>query len=140
MTEDLTYLSGGLATGSERPLWPALRRGFQGRCPECGQGAILYNYLKVHDCCAACGEDFTAQRADDGPTYLTILIVGHILAPLLYFVYSTYRPQPWTLATIFCTLTVALALFLLPRIKGAFIALQWAKRMHGFGTGEPDHS
>jgi len=28
---------------------------------------------------------------------------------------------------------IPLALFLLPRIKGAFVGLQWAKRMHGFG-------
>ena len=137
MTDQIAILD--LQT-DDRPLSPALRRGFQGRCPACGRGAILYNYLKVHDHCPKCGEAFHYHRADDGPAYLTILIVGHILAPLIYFVYSTYRPQPWTLATIFCTLTVALALFLLPRIKGAFIALQWSKHMHGFGAGEPDHS
>jgi len=38
------------------------------------------------------------------------------------------------------TLTVALALFLLPRMKGMFVALQWAKRMHGFGAApDPAH-
>ena len=29
--------------------------------------------------------------------------------------------------------TVALSLYLLPRLKGALVAVQWAKRMHGFG-------
>ena len=32
----------------------------------------------------------------------------------------------------------ALALFLLPRIKGMFVAIQWAKKMHGFGREEVD--
>jgi uncharacterized protein (DUF983 family) len=31
---------------------------------------------------------------------------------------------------------VALSLFLLPRLKGAMIAVQWAKRMHGFGQAD----
>jgi hypothetical protein len=30
-----------------------------------------------------------------------------------------------------------LSLWLLPRVKGALIGLQWAFRMHGFGSG-PD--
>ena len=35
-------------------------------------------------------------------------------------------------------MVVILSLVLLPRIKGALIALQWAQRMHGFGEqGEP---
>ena len=33
----------------------------------------------------------------------------------------------------FSTVFVGLSLWLLPRLKGAFIGLQWAKRMHGFG-------
>jgi len=28
---------------------------------------------------------------------------------------------------------VALSLYLLPRLKGVFVGLQWAKRMYGFG-------
>jgi uncharacterized protein (DUF983 family) len=30
---------------------------------------------------------------------------------------------------------VALSLWLLPRLKGVFVGLQWAKRMHGFADG-----
>ena len=130
----------GAVQGDDRPLWPALRRGWQCRCPQCGKGRILYAYLKVRDHCPVCNEPLVHQRADDGPAYLTILIVGHIMAPLIYFVYRTYRPEPVVLAAMFCTLTVVVALFLLPRMKGMMIALQWANLMHGFGAGEPDHS
>lgn len=120
----------------ERPFWPAIRRGLACRCPKCGVGPILKNYLTVRDHCIHCGEPFLHHRADDGPAYLTILIVGHIMAPLLYWVFATWRPAPVILATIFTFGTVALSLALLPRLKGAIVALQWAKRMHGF-AGNP---
>lgn len=125
----------------ERPLGPALRRGLRCLCPNCGKGASLHSYLKVNDNCPSCGEALYHHRADDGPAYLTILVVGHILAPLIYFVFVKYRLEPAVLATIFTTLTVVLALFLLPRFKGMFVAVQWAKRMYGFGgTADlPDH-
>lgn len=119
---------------AERPLGLALRRGWQCRCPNCGAGAMMRSYLKVREACPVCGEALHHQRADDGPAYLTILVVGHLLAPIIYFVFVKYRPEPLVLASIFTTLTVALALFLLPRFKGMLVALQWAKRMHGFGA------
>jgi uncharacterized protein (DUF983 family) len=122
---------------AERPTWPALRNGWKGRCPSCGTGPLMRGYLKVRDNCPVCGEDLHHQRADDGPAYLTILIVGHLLAPAIMFVYSTYRPEPMTMAAMFSVACVALSLYLLPRLKGAMVGLQWAKRMHGFGA--PDH-
>ena len=121
----------------DRPLGAALRRGWMCRCPACGAGPMLKSYLKVRDECPVCHEPLYHQRADDGPAYLTILIVGHILAPSIYFVFERFRPDPLTLAAIFSVGTVALSLFLLPRLKGMMVALQWAKRMHGFG-GEQD--
>ena len=121
----------------DRPFWPSVLRGWNRHCPNCGQGPMLKGYLKVRDTCPVCGEAFHHHRADDGPAYLTILIVGHLLAPAIMFVYTTWKPEPWTMATIFSIGTVALSLYLLPRLKGAFVALQWAKRMHGFGAGEP---
>jgi uncharacterized protein (DUF983 family) len=117
----------------ERPLKPALLRGWRRRCPCCGAGPMMRGYLAVRDECPVCGETLSHQRADDGPAYLTILIVGHLLAPSLLWVFVTWRPDPATLFAIFSVGTVALSLFLLPRIKGAMVALQWAKRMHGFG-------
>ncbi len=123
---------------AERPTWPAIRKGWCLRCPSCGAGPLLRGYLKVRDNCPVCGEDFQHQRADDGPAYLTILIVGHLMAPLLMFVFVHYRPEPVTLITIFSIGTVALSLYLLPRLKGAMVGLQWAKRMHGFGQATPD--
>lgn len=117
-----------------RTLGPALLRGWRGRCPNCGAGPMLRGYLTVRDACPVCGEALHHHRADDGPAYLTILIVGHLMAPLLLWAFVTFRPDPIVLTAVFSVGTVGLSLFLLPRLKGAFVALQWAKRMHGFGA------
>ncbi|WP_090059000.1 DUF983 domain-containing protein [Celeribacter neptunius] len=116
----------------ERELRPALMRGWKRRCPSCGGGPMLKGYLKVRDECPVCGEALHHHRADDGPAYLTILIVGHLMAPLLGFVFIEFRPDPLVLVALFSIGTVALSLFLLPRLKGMIVAFQWAKRMHGF--------
>ncbi len=118
----------------DRPLWPALIKGWRRRCPSCGSGPLLKGYLAVRDSCPVCREEFHHHRADDGPAYLTILIVGHLMAPLLLFAFERFRPEPLVLFTIFAIGTVALSLYLLPRLKGAMIAFQWARQMHGFSA------
>lgn len=118
---------------AERPLKQALKRGWRRVCPNCGSGPLLMSYLKVRPQCSVCSEELFHQRADDGPAYMTILVVGHLMAPLLLFAFTHYKPDPLMIASIFTVGCVALSLYLLPRFKGAFVALQWAKRMHGFG-------
>lgn len=118
----------------DRPLKTALLRGWRRKCPNCGAGPMLRGYLKVRETCPVCTQELHHHRADDGPAYLTILIVGHLMAPLILFVFTHYRPDPLVLASIFSVGTVALSLWLLPRLKGAVVAIQWAKRMHGFGV------
>jgi uncharacterized protein (DUF983 family) len=118
---------------TDRPSWPAMRRGWSMRCPCCGEGRLLHSYLKVNAACSTCGQELHHHRADDGPAYLTILIAGHLMAPLLMFVYSNWQPEPLPMALSFTFVFVALSLFLLPRLKGVLVAIQWANRMHGFG-------
>lgn len=116
----------------EHPLKPALLRGWRRRCPNCGKGAMFRSYLKLHDTCPVCDEELHHARADDGPAYLTILVVGHLMAPAILIFYTAFTPDPLVMASIFTVGTVALSLYLLPRLKGAMVAFQWAKRMHGF--------
>ena len=123
-----------MAEEIERELKPALLRGWRRRCPSCGQGPLFSSYLKVRDECPVCLENLSHHRADDGPAYLTILIVGHIAAPLLLWTFFEFEPDPLVVATIFTIGSVALSLYLLPRLKGGIVALQWAKRMHGFSA------
>ncbi|MBZ0129278.1 MAG: DUF983 domain-containing protein [Rhodobacteraceae bacterium] len=121
--------------GGERPMRPAMLRGWRLKCPSCGTGPLMRTYLKTRDTCTVCGEELHHHRADDGPAYMTILVTGHILAPLILVVYANLRPDPLIAAVVFCIGFSALALYMLPRFKGMFVAIQWAKRMHGFGAG-----
>ncbi len=123
-----------MVTQKERALWPALRRGFRRKCPNCGSGPMMNGYLKVRDTCTVCREELRHHRADDGPAYLTILIVGHLMAPLLHISFTMFRPEPLVLFTIFAIGCVTLSLYLLPRLKGAVVGFQWARFMHGFGA------
>lgn len=136
----MNYDSEIVAEEDERPLRPAILRGWRRRCPNCGSGPLLTGYLKVRNECPICDEKLHHHRADDGPAYLTILIVGHILAPTIFWAFVKFRPDPLVLATVFAIGSVTLALFLLPRIKGMIVGIQWSRRMHGFGssTGETD--
>ncbi|MBP7003275.1 DUF983 domain-containing protein [Amaricoccus sp.] len=117
----------------DRDLRAALLRGATLRCPACGEGQMMDGFLTVRDACPVCGTELHHHRADDGPAWATILVTGHILAPLMLAVYIAWRPEPWAMALGFSTVFVALSLWMLPRLKGMFVALQWAKRMHGFG-------
>ncbi|HVG49477.1 MAG TPA: DUF983 domain-containing protein [Rubellimicrobium sp.] len=121
------------ALGEDRLVWPAVRRGLMRRCPNCGEGHLFEGYLKVTDTCPACGEVLRFHRADDGPAYLTILVVGHILAVMMHFIWVTFRPEPLVFATMLTVVAVGMSLWLLPRFKGAIVGYQWAHRMHGFG-------
>ena len=121
----------------DRPTKPALWKGWRRRCPNCGEGRLLHSYLKVNDQCTVCGEAFHHHRADDGPAYLTILVVGHLMAPLMHYTAFEWRPSPWIMATVFSAGCLAASLYLLPRLKGAVVAYQWARRMYGFETAAP---
>ena len=109
-----------------RPFGDGVRRGFFGHCPNCGEGTLFRGYLKVEPTCEACGHDLSAYRADDGPAYFTILIVGHlVVAPLLCFSFIwTWNPILVLALTLPPILLVTL--LMLPRVKGAFIGGQWA--------------
>jgi uncharacterized protein (DUF983 family) len=120
--------------GEDRPLWPTLARGWRRRCPACGRGAVFAGFLAVNHSCPDCGEELHHHRADDGPAYLTILIVGKVAISGVYAAFIAWRPDPALLAVAACVGATALALWLLPRIKGALIAYQWARRMHGFSA------
>lgn len=118
----------------ERPTGQAMQRGWRKRCPQCGTGALYGRYLKVNDRCPSCGLELAGHRADDAPPYFTILIVAHVIVPLMLLLEQHVQPPEWVHMALWLPLTVILSLWLLPQIKGALIGLQWARRMHGFGS------
>lgn len=118
-----------------RALKPALFRGLRWRCPACGEGKLFTSYLKVVKNCPCCGEDFSHQRADDGPAYITMLIVCHIAGFLVHSLFLSTNLSPFGLAAVVAVVVIPLSLAILPCAKGFLVAMQWAKQMHGFGKG-----
>ncbi len=110
-------------------------RGLAKRCPACGKGRLFSGFLSVNPTCANCGLELHHQRADDAPPYLTIFVVGHIVVPLMLLVEKLWHPDLWIHFALWLPLTLGLSLWLLPRVKGAVIGLQWAFGMHGFASG-----
>lgn len=116
-----------------RDVIQAMRRGAAQKCPACGKGKLYNRYLKVADVCPACAEELFHQRADDAPPYFTILIAAHFIVAGVMIVEEQFRPDYWVHIALWFPLTIGLSLWLLPRIKGTLVGLQWALRMHGFG-------
>jgi uncharacterized protein (DUF983 family) len=101
-----------------------LRRGFAKKCPNCGLFPIFSRYVKTHKKCSKCGINFSEYKSDDGPAYFTIFIVGHILIPLILLTEKHLSPPTFIQMIIWPLITTILTLWLLPKIKGAFLAFQ----------------
>jgi uncharacterized protein (DUF983 family) len=120
-----------LASQAHKQVWSAIGRGAKASCPNCGNSPLFRAYLKQVDACAKCHEPFKHIRADDGPAWLTILIVGHIVVGIALTV-EIYAPMPVvTSVALFCGLSLAMILALLPRAKGVFIGAIWAMKAPG---------
>jgi len=112
----------------KRDTWLAVRRGLRLRCPACGRGKLLAGFLRPAASCSECGEPTGDYRADDGPAWATILIIGHIVSPM-FFIFATQDAQASLIAfLVVAALVVGLTAFLLPRMKGLFVGLIWATR------------
>jgi uncharacterized protein (DUF983 family) len=108
------------------PLRRSVLRGLAGHCPACGHGKLFWKYLKVNGRCEACDTDLARYPADDGPAYLTILLIGHlVVAPMLFFP-IVWRSNPAYLLPIILVPLAVLTLMLLPRIKGGWVGMMYA--------------
>ena len=129
----------GRERAPDRPLGRSIKRGLLCRCPNCGDGRLFRAFLKPVDHCAVCGEDYRAQRADDLPAYLVIVVVGHVLMTGYMLTDMMWRVSPFVHLAIWAPLAVLAAIATIQPIKGGVIGLQWANRMHGFGDSGHDN-
>lgn len=118
-----------------RPVCRSLMRGAMRRCPRCGSGRMFNGYLSTVDECANCGEQFHHHRADDAPPYFTMLLIGHLIVPVILAVEMAWHPPVGLQLAFWLPVTLLFTLALLGVVKGALVALQWALKMHGFGSG-----
>lgn len=111
---------------AKRSVRDGLLRGLRRQCPNCGEGKLFAGYLKVEPTCARCGHDNGAYRADDGPAYVTVLLIGHIvIAPLMAFEFMWESP-PEVVAPLALLAVGTATLSALAFVKGGFIGLLWA--------------
>jgi len=116
----------------KRPnLLSVLFRGVRRRCPNCGQGRVLHSYLKVTPICSSCAEPLGHIRADDFPPYITIVIVGHIMLPLVLVSEREYTIPTWMQMSIWPPMALILMLIVLPLAKGACVGLMWHLGLQG---------
>lgn len=93
---------------------------------------MFARFLKPASACPSCGQRFDKHQADDFPSYIVILLLGHILVPLMIEVNSALSiPLGWQ-ALIWPGLAILLAVAMIQPVKGAVIAVQWSRRMAGF--------
>lgn len=118
---------------AKRDTLPAIGKAALGKCPACGEGRLYDKYLKVTHTCGSCAAELHHQEADDAPAYIVMFIVGHIVIGLVLYVETTFGWPTWLHAAVWTPTILAMSLLLLPPVKGALVAVQWANRMHGFG-------
>ncbi|MEB3702694.1 DUF983 domain-containing protein [Candidatus Bealeia paramacronuclearis] len=99
-----------------------------GKCPKCGEGKLFASYLKQVDCCSVCNEPWGLVQADDGPPWLTVFIVLHLLAPVL-LIAAKYEDVAYEYLILgISVLALLLCYLILPRAKGAFISIIWKSK------------
>lgn len=116
------------------PFGTALLRGLRRQCPQCGTAPAFRGYLKLTPECPTCGAGLGRLRADDFPPYITIVLVGHIIVPLILLVEKTLSPAMWVDMTVWPAVTLGLTLALLQPVKGTVVGLMWFLGMRGDET------
>ncbi len=125
----------------ERSTADAMWKGFRCRCPNCGEGRLFGKFLKPVESCERCGEWLDGHRSDDLPPYVTIMIVGHVLVPVILGIEMGLNPWPlWLYFSVFLPGALVAMLLLMQPVKGAIIGLQWGLRLHGFDANGDYHS
>jgi uncharacterized protein (DUF983 family) len=106
------------------PVSPA-RAALLCRCPRCGDGRLFTGVLTVRPACPACGLDFSAQDAGDGPAVFVILFLGLIVVALAAIVEVAFEPPIWVHLLLWTPVIIGGAILMLRPLKAGMIALHY---------------
>jgi len=106
----------------------AVLRGLKGRCLNCGRGALFHGYIRQVETCSHCAENLGQYRADDGPSWLSVLLTGPIAMPVTFVLLARTGLPAWLTTGLAMMFAIFIVLTLLPRMKGLFIALLWLSK------------
>ena len=117
-----------IAGAKRAPLIQTVWRGAGLRCPNCGAHTLFRAYLKLSTTCASCGADFSRSETADVAPYVTVMLMGLIVMPLVLVLVLRVGVDADLLLAPSLLLALGAALFLLPRVKGVLAALLWRAR------------
>lgn len=100
-------------------------RGARLRCPSCGARTLFRRYLQLSASCAACSADFSRTETADVAPYVTVMLMGLIVMPLVLLLVLRVGVDAELSLAPSLLLALGAALFLLPRVKGVLAALLW---------------
>jgi uncharacterized protein (DUF983 family) len=113
------------------PFMTMIRRGLRGRCPACGEGKLLAGFLTIAPACDHCGTPFSHLHADDLPPYIVILLTGHLLVPIIFWVEKAWMPPMWLHMMLWLPLFAIICTLMLRPVKGAVVG--WMLRLGPLG-------
>ncbi|ABI66520.1 protein of unknown function DUF983 [Maricaulis maris MCS10] len=99
--------------------------GAQGRCPECGEGAMFDGLLKIAPRCDVCGADFEIADVGDGASVFVLFIVGFLAMVLFLLVEAAFHPAWWVHLMLQLPFVPVACIATLRPIKGLLFALQY---------------
>ena len=86
--------------GIKTSLIRVLLNGILKKCPNCSKGKIFSRYLSINKYCSHCNEHLSIYRTDDFGPWLSIVLAGHIVVPLVLSAEQTFAPPLWLQAII----------------------------------------
>ena len=131
----MSGMTDAVLSPAPRTFLTGVKRGGTRHCPNCGKGQLFTSYLKVKSVCEVCAHPNGEYHADDGPAYVTILLIGHlVVAPLLALSFLWSFP-PVVIAGFGLPIVGAATLAALPFVKGGWIGVLWGTNA---GSQGPD--
>ena len=69
-----------------------IRRGWQRKCPQCGQGDLYQRWLRLHEHCPACGLQYLPDQGDLLGPLMFLDRVLFIVPIILFFYLGVWHP------------------------------------------------
>lgn len=133
------FLYPGNSFNPPRPLWLAMKRGWQGLSPCCGHAHRLGD-----DHCEDCGQSLAPAEFDGAitlfaiPLAFAIAVIAMLGAEELWLMACEQDLPIEVMGLIGLSVATIATLALHRRIAGALLGLQWALWMHGFDPDSPE--
>ena len=108
-----------------RPVWEAMKRGFFGRCPHCGEGKLFSGFLTLAPRCEACGLDYGFADPADGPAFFVQMFtcVPAVIFTLMLEIMAS--PPLWVHLVTSLPLLLLTTILPLRPLKGWLVASQF---------------